>query len=62
MAEGTNLDLELSTDYLSIDDQKILNEKEAAEKIGINFSEVGAALLQPIDFAVNAVQSKNKEK
>jgi len=62
MAEGTNLDLELSTDYLSIDDQKILNEKEEAEKIGINFSEVGAALLQPIDFAVNAVQLKNKEK
>jgi len=62
MAEGSNLDLVLTTDYLSVDDQKILNEKEEAEKIGINFSEVGAALLQPIDFAVNAVQLKNKEK
>ena len=62
MAEGSNLDLVLTTDYLSVDDQKILNEKKEAEKIGINFSEVGAALLQPIDFAVNAVQSKNKEK
>ena len=33
MAEGRNLDLILSTDYLSIDDQKILNEKKEAEKI-----------------------------
>ena len=33
MAEGTNLDLILSTDYLSIDDEKILKEKEESEKI-----------------------------
>ena len=33
MAEGTNLDFILSTDYLSVDDQKILNEKKEAEKI-----------------------------
>ena len=33
MVEGRNLDLILSTDYLSIDDQKILNEKKEAEKI-----------------------------
>ena len=33
MAEGRNLDLILSTDYLSINDQKILNEKKEAEKI-----------------------------
>ena len=32
MAEGTNLDFILSTDYLSVDDQKILNEKKEAEK------------------------------
>ena len=25
MAEGSNLDLVLTTDYLSVDDQKILN-------------------------------------
>ena len=33
MAEGSNLDLVLTTDYLSVDDQKILNEKKEAEKI-----------------------------
>ena len=33
MAEGTNLDLILSTDYLSIDDEKILKEKKESEKI-----------------------------
>jgi hypothetical protein len=33
MAEGTNLDLILSTDYVSIDDEKILKEKEESEKI-----------------------------
>jgi hypothetical protein len=33
MAEGTNLNLILSTDYLSIDDEKILKEKEESEKI-----------------------------
>ena len=35
MAEGTNLDLVLSTDYLSIDDEKILNAKEEKEKISL---------------------------
>ena len=33
MAEGTNLDLILSTDYLSIDDEKILQEENEANKI-----------------------------
>jgi len=33
MAEGTNLDLILSTDYLSIDDEKILQEEKEANKI-----------------------------
>jgi len=33
MAEGTNLDLILSTDYLSIDDEKILQEENKANKI-----------------------------
>lgn len=33
MAEGTNLDLILSTDYVSIDDEKILKEKKESEKI-----------------------------
>ena len=33
MAEGTNLDLILSTDYLSVDDEKILKAKEESEKI-----------------------------
>ena len=28
MAKGTNLDLILSTDYLSIDDEKILQEEK----------------------------------
>ena len=35
MAEGTNLDLILSTDYLSIDDEKILQEENEANKITI---------------------------
>jgi len=33
MAEGTNLDLILSTDYLGIDDEKILQEENEANKI-----------------------------
>jgi len=33
MAKGTNLDLILSTDYLSIDDEKILQEENEANKI-----------------------------
>jgi hypothetical protein len=36
MAEGTNLDLILSTDYLSIDDEKILQEKNEANKISLS--------------------------
>ena len=33
MSSGTNLDLILSTDYLSIEDEKILKAKEEKEKI-----------------------------
>ena len=33
MSQGTNLDLLLSTDYLSIQDQKLLQEKNEKEKI-----------------------------
>lgn len=32
MAEGTNLNLLLDTDYLSIEDQKILQEENEKEK------------------------------
>jgi len=35
MSQGTNLDLILSTDYLSTQDQKILQEKKEKEKISI---------------------------
>ena len=33
MSQGTNLDLILNTDYLSIDDEKILKEQQEKEKI-----------------------------
>ena len=33
MSSGTNLDLILSTDYLSIQDEKLLKAKEEKEKI-----------------------------
>ena len=35
MAEGTNADIILSTDYLSIEDQKLLKAKEEKEKISV---------------------------
>ena len=35
MAEGTNLDLIANTDYLSIQDEKLLKETEEKEKISI---------------------------
>jgi len=35
MAEGTNLNLLLDTDYLSIEDQKILQEENEKEKISL---------------------------
>jgi hypothetical protein len=35
MSQRTNLDLILSTDYLSTQDQKLLQEKEEKEKISI---------------------------
>ena len=33
--QGTNLDLILSTDYISINDEKILKAKEEKEKISL---------------------------
>ena len=35
MSSGTNLDLILSTDYLSTQDQKILQEENEKEKISL---------------------------
>ena len=35
MAQGTNLDLLLSTDYLSTEDQKLLQEENKKEKISL---------------------------
>lgn len=35
MAEGTNLDLIVNTDYLSTQDEKLLKETEEKEKISI---------------------------
>ena len=35
MAQGTNLDLLLSTDYLSTEDQKLLQEENEKEKISL---------------------------
>jgi hypothetical protein len=45
MSQGTNLDLLLSTDYLSLEDEKILEAKTEKEKVSTSEG-VGLAIEQ----------------
>ena len=62
MAEGTNLDLILSTDYLSIDDEKILQEENEANKITLGEDISLAIQIDPIDVRVEDPVEENKIK